>query len=163
MQQQSIWTEPVFADLKLFAADGLSASQIASEIYEKHGIDVTRSAVIGKCFRASIALKRGGEARRSTMTAEERNRRRRDRYLRDRFKQQEKAAKHFEAIDAAPSVEDLAIAAAQRKRLFELEEHHCRWPVGEPSEPGFFFCGGDRHSEFPYCAGHCRVAFRRLV
>lgn len=41
-----------------------------------------------------------------------------------------------------------------RKSLLELEENSCRWPVGEPRQKGFFFCGrpeADLAHGRPYC------------
>lgn len=35
----------------------------------------------------------------------------------------------------------------------------CRWPIGEPSEPGFGFCGDRTKPGKPYCEAHCEVAF----
>lgn len=34
----------------------------------------------------------------------------------------------------------------------------CRWPVGEPGTPEFFFCGAVARDGRPYCAGHCARA-----
>lgn len=44
--------------------------------------------------------------------------------------------------------------------LLELTEDTCRWPVGDPGEPGFFFCGQSPLKGAPYCGPHCRKAFR---
>lgn len=57
---------------------------------------------------------------------------------------------------------DLAIPAEQRKSLVELDARTCRWPVGHPLEPGFFFCGSptaDMTVGRPYCPSHSRRAF----
>jgi GcrA cell cycle regulator len=43
--------------------------------------------------------------------------------------------------------------------LIELEEHHCRWPLGDPREPDFGFCARARIAGMPYCPGHCAIAF----
>lgn len=55
---------------------------------------------------------------------------------------------------------DLAIPVDQRKTLMELGPFHCRWPVGDPTEAGFFFCGGVA-TDGPYCASHARRAWQR--
>jgi hypothetical protein len=33
---------------------------------------------------------------------------------------------------------------SQRLSLLELNEATCHWPIGDPSSPDFFFCGGRR-------------------
>lgn len=50
------WTQPVVADLKRLAESGISASQIAEELKRLRGINVTRSAVLGKINRLGITM-----------------------------------------------------------------------------------------------------------
>jgi GcrA cell cycle regulator len=57
------------------------------------------------------------------------------------------------------TVHDLRIPQAQRRTLVELENHHCRFPVGEPGAPDFFFCGAptaNLSKRRPYCRAHAR-------
>ena len=49
---------------------------------------------------------------------------------------------------------------AQRRSLLELTENTCRWPIGDPGNPDFFFCGGQTISSLPYCAFHARLAYQ---
>jgi GcrA cell cycle regulator len=44
--------------------------------------------------------------------------------------------------------------------LLELDRSTCRWPVGEPDHPGFAFCGAAPFKRYPYCLGHCLIAYR---
>src|SRR5262249_10444140 len=39
-----------------------------------------------------------------------------------------------------------------------LTETTCRWPIGDPGSPGFFFCGNETARGCPYCIGHERTA-----
>jgi GcrA cell cycle regulator len=41
-----------------------------------------------------------------------------------------------------------------------LKEHHCRWPVGNPYEPDFHFCGAAKE-DGPYCDEHRALAYIR--
>lgn len=48
-------------------------------------------------------------------------------------------------------------------RLEELQANHCRWPIGDPQDAAFGFCGADKaNHKKPYCAGHLAMAFARL-
>jgi GcrA cell cycle regulator len=40
-----------------------------------------------------------------------------------------------------------------------LSKQPCAWPIGEPKQPGFRFCGAPSRAGRPYCPDHCRVAF----
>jgi hypothetical protein len=55
---------------------------------------------------------------------------------------------------------DESIPMEQRRSLADLEASTCKWGVGDPCSPDFFFCGavtsGKRE---PYCAAHSRAAF----
>lgn len=42
--------------------------------------------------------------------------------------------------------------------LAELAQQHCRWPYGHGSS--ILFCGAAHVSGLPYCALHCRRAYR---
>jgi GcrA cell cycle regulator len=62
--------------------------------------------------------------------------------------------------EVEPEPQLLEIPQEQRKTLLQLNEHTCRWPVGDPGSAEFYFCGGDATNEMPYCGYHCRVAYQ---
>jgi len=57
-----------------------------------------------------------------------------------------------------PIAFDNVVPISQRLSLLELNEATCHWPVGDPSSPEFFFCGGKALTSLPYCAYHSRIA-----
>ena len=42
----------------------------------------------------------------------------------------------------------------------EIGEGACRWPVGDPTSEDFVYCGVQTAKGRPYCAGHCRMAYK---
>ncbi len=44
--------------------------------------------------------------------------------------------------------------------ILELNERMCRWPVGDPKEAGFGYCGSVSVTGHPYCAEHVAIAFQ---
>lgn len=120
---------------------GLSARLIA----ERFG-DTTRNAVIGKVWRLGlrrlypkISKKREPKRRRARFS------------MRAATKEQRAMAReNFERITI--NTDDLEIPDCQRKTFQQLERGMCKYPVGNPSEPGFFFCGAPCHGS--YCDGH---------
>jgi Bacterial dnaA protein helix-turn-helix/GcrA cell cycle regulator len=44
--------------------------------------------------------------------------------------------------------------------LEELDDTTCRFPIGDPGEPGFHFCGEAPIARYPYCARHTRIAYQ---
>ena len=141
------WTEDRVELLTKLWAEGLSCSQIATELR-----GLTRSAVIGKVHRLKLPGRK--EHRAEVRPAKPP----RKRYRRTGFGTY---IKKTELIAVPiPAIDDFQIPLEQRKTLVQLEDHHCRWPVGEPAESTFFFCGADKVENIPYCAGHARKAYR---
>jgi GcrA cell cycle regulator len=72
------------------------------------------------------------------------------------------ALAHAYDLDAEPEPElvDNVVPMGQRRTLLELTEETCRWPIGDPGQADFFFCGGRTISSLPYCSYHSRVAYQ---
>lgn len=58
-------------------------------------------------------------------------------------------------VPAKPSPE-----VADKTSLLELNDRICKWPMGHPGEPDFYFCGEPANPGFPYCVEHCGVAYQ---
>jgi GcrA cell cycle regulator len=63
-------------------------------------------------------------------------------------------------VEPEPELVDNVIPIGQRRTLLELTEETCRWPIGDPGQADFFFCGGQTITSLPYCAYHSRVAYQ---
>ena len=158
------WTDARIAYLKAQWLKGVTARQIARQL----GGGISRSAVLGKIHRLGLAdlsprswvhrshLKRGGARRVSDQLGAERP-------LSLAFAGQRWPPPAW-VIEAKPYVEDPRIDAdiplAQRRSLLELTRGACRWPVGDPSHPDFFFCGAEALRGELYCAAHRARAHR---
>ena len=46
------------------------------------------------------------------------------------------------------------------KKLEELTDETCRWPIGHPYEEKFYFCGRKAMEKFSYCKLHVLYAFQ---
>jgi GcrA cell cycle regulator len=47
----------------------------------------------------------------------------------------------------------------KKKALLDLEARDCRWPIGDPKQDGFHFCGAQRTGDRPYCVEHWALSF----
>ena len=43
--------------------------------------------------------------------------------------------------------------------LRQLRDDQCRWPIGDPKEAGFGFCGCQKAAGIPYCGHHAAIAY----
>lgn len=156
------WTDDRVELLKKLWAEGLSASQIANRLG-----GVTRNAVIGKVHRLGLS------GRTTTSRAKAPRARRRpanpqNRTARPQLRSHGNLAlKPAYAPDAEEELEpvlvpvrELVIPLNERASILTLDETKCRWPIGDPGDEDFHFCG--RHSEVgvPYCEFHSQVAYQ---
>jgi GcrA cell cycle regulator len=51
---------------------------------------------------------------------------------------------------------------ARKLTLMELTERTCKWPIGDPATPDFWFCGLATMPGKPYCEAHVGVAFQPM-
>ena len=62
----------------------------------------------------------------------------------------------------APQVQELFIPVDKRLSLLQLSEHTCKWPIGDPLTPDFYFCGQHADEGKPYCEFHSRRAYHQM-
>lgn len=136
------WTPERIATLVRLWTDGLSAGEIAARFP-----GVTRNAVLGKLHRLG-RLGRGrpttsvrpAKAKRPPAPSERRS----------------QAAGGSRRPSPEPAPPSWAGEVAQAEAL---QAWHCRWPIGDPRQPGFAFCGR-RVAARPYCEAHRAIAYR---
>ena len=148
------WTDERVELLKKLWADGLSASQIAGELG-----GVTRNAVIGKVHRLGLSGRAKSPSSSSPRPRKARASSHMMRVSRGSMRGNTALAYDYD-IEPEPELIEKLIPVAQRRTLLELTEATCRWPVGDPGSPEFFFCGGETITSLPYCAYHSRVAYQ---
>lgn len=155
------WTDDRVERLKKLWTDGLSASQIAAELG-----GVTRNAVIGKVHRLGLS----GRGKTSSTVS----RARVARPSNPRPKPNNvggtvgNAALKMQPDDVTlPQVaprqsryDELVIPISERANIMQLNEHTCRWPIGDPADKDFHFCGRKSDGDSPYCAYHRKIAFQ---
>lgn len=64
--------------------------------------------------------------------------------------------------DLPPPIAELYIPVEQRLSLMQVNEHTCKWPIGDPLTPDFYFCGQQAEDGQPYCEFHARRAYRQI-
>ena len=65
-------------------------------------------------------------------------------------------------MQMAPVAAELFIPVEKRLTLLQLNEHTCKWPIGDPLLPDFYFCGGHSDEGKPYCEFHSRRAYHQV-
>ena len=151
------WTDERVELLKKLWADGLSASQIAGELG-----GITRNAVIGKVHRLGLS---GRAKAPSSSVPRQRKPRAPSMFRAPRTMMRGNTAlAHRPGLrlrtEPEPELIENVIPIGQRCTLLELDQEKCHWPIGDPGQPDFFFCGGKTNAGTPYCGYHGRVAYQ---
>lgn len=159
---EEVWPEARVTLLKRLWGEGHSAAEVARQVGGfEHTRDAGRSAVMGKLARLGM-LDRGN----ALASAEGRPLPYADRALRTgasivsiQSKIRMDANPVAAAVTPDASAEDAAIPAKQRRSILNIRDCECHWPVGDPLEPGFFFCGGAAEPGLPYCTRHAEIVY----
>ncbi|WP_068318224.1 GcrA family cell cycle regulator [Polycladidibacter hongkongensis] len=185
------WTAERVELLTKLWAEGLSASQIASELG-----NVTRNAVIGKVHRLGLsgrAKSGGGQAAKPRRTASNTSSASPAALAAAAPKAEAAQENNAGKVQADPATaqvrrmpqavvsgatalkvepeEELAtevVAATpeifipenERATILSLTERTCKWPIGDPGSPDFYFCGRQSDAGTPYCAHHRSIAYQ---
>jgi GcrA cell cycle regulator len=138
------WTPEREEKLKQLWKQGHSGSEIARTL----GDGATRNSVLGKAFR--LKLEARAKSKKTTLKSTiEKN-------SSSEIKPQKLGRKaSFKAL-----LLDKNFEQENPKKLEELTNETCRWPVGHPYEKNFYFCGRKSIEKFPYCKLHVLYAFQ---
>ena len=137
------WTPEREAKLKELWKKGHTASQIARMLG-----DTTRNAVIGKANRLNLQSRSSSKKPSVKIDSENNNT--------QEIKTQKLGRKaKFKAL-----LLDKNFEQENPKKLEELTDLTCRWPIGHPYEKKFYFCGRKPLEKFPYCKLHVLYAFQ---
>ena len=134
------WTDERVEQLKNLWTEGLSASQIARALG-----GVTRNAVIGKVHRLGLA----GRATPARVD-------------RPRLPSAPRVSMRAHHVPEPPVVEEAPITLddGSHATVLTINDRMCRWPIGDPSENEFHFCGRKPKGGSPYCEAHARKAYQ---
>lgn len=129
------WTDERIALLKKMWGEGKTAAEIAKELGE-----VTRNAVIGKAHRLKLSNRVSP------------------------IQQNKKPVPVKQPAAAAPEKKIHKIQDHEHRRtglkLNDLNSRMCHWPLGDPQDADFCFCGDGAVVGLPYCPDHARAAYQ---
>jgi GcrA cell cycle regulator len=168
----SIWTDEAIDTLKRLALEGRSASSIAAALGAP-----SRNAVIGKANRIGVKLGGGNCASREGAERPRRAIPRSEPLAGGRTLPRRAPIPRSEPISGERTLTpafprererkaswifaDAEVGEMRRVGFADIEEVNCcRWPLGDPTDEDFAYCGLETANGRSYCAGHCRMAYR---
>jgi GcrA cell cycle regulator len=137
------WNDEKVSKLKELWGKGSTASQIAEIIG-----GISRNAVIGKAHRLNLSSK---IKTRNASTSQNFD----NNSEQDSSKIRQTKKSKFKSMLIEKDFEP-----ENPKKLEELDESSCKWPVGHPEEQSFYFCGRSSLKDFSYCKLHLLYAYQ---
>ena len=137
------WNEEKISKLKELWGNGKTASQIAGIIG-----GLSRNAVIGKAHRLNLSSK----IKKTSSTSSQRFQNSTEE---NDSKQRQGKKSKFKSLLIEKDFEP-----ENPKKLEELDESSCKWPIGHPEEKSFYFCGRSSLKDFSYCKLHLLYAYQ---
>ena len=177
LENQASWSGERVSALKKLWLDGLSASQIASQLG-----GVTRNAVLGKIHRLglserAVTSKPSRPVRSLSYKVRPESGNISNRTVATKpsapaghiLESKEVVPGVFEAFtpEHSDSKKQVAMSSASLVLLTEpgsatlltLSKFCCKWPIGDPAEDTFTMCGRKVNNRGPYCTGHAQLAY----
>ena len=171
------WTEQRIEVLRKLWGQGQTASQIAAILG-----GITRNAVIGKAHRLGLTGRPSPIKREAGASPQPRRRAAAAPARRmpgagqpggvhgqplPQTHASSMPAQHARVqTPATPVARETPVAPPAAKPAAPRAAAHtgsktCSWPMGDPKQPGFHFCGEPAEIGKPYCHQHCHVAYHK--
>lgn len=145
------WTDRMVEELKSLWQTGLTTSEIAKKL------GVSKNSIVGKVHRLSLSgrpspIKKKEEIKKTKAI---------------KIKRAEKKPVAAPEPKEAPAPAEKALPEKHIKneeksdivRLTDLDNHTCRWPLGDPKDENFHFCGKKTRTGQTYCDEHSAIAY----
>ena len=139
------WTNEMISQLKQMWKKGLTTNEIAKEL------GVSKNSIVGKVHRLNLTArpspikKREGDESAVVTQGP----------LKLEMNDETQTPKPTITINT------IEVKAHQNTclKLSELDSHTCRWPIGDPKDDNFCFCGKRVKAGQTYCDEHSAIAY----
>jgi len=152
------WTPEQISDLTRLWGEGLTTAEIGKRL------GISKNAVVGKAHRLHLParpspIKRTGPRPQVYRQAAPRQPSvprapQAPREPRVAAQAQQTSAAALRALANQPS--------AKRLPMMALSASTCRWPIGDPGDAEFHFCGERSLDGKPYCSSHASIAYVKM-
>ncbi len=177
-----IWNDDSIALLEKLWNNGLSTTEIAKKM------NVSKNAIVGKVHRLCLKarpspIKKKNDEIKAKITdadkkaeieveveieyskdvTEEKPKKVKSSAKTDAKQTSAKATKSEIATNDKNSNNAESAPAKKNIKLVELDSHTCRWPIGDPREENFCFCGKKVRAGQTYCDEHSQIAYIKAL
>lgn len=139
------WTDEMVEGLKSMWKQGLTTNEIAKNL------GVSKNSIVGKVHRLNLTARPSPIKKKDDETEVV------------EAQPVKPAVKPVKKITISPV--EIKTPAGEKKSsqsgvcLTDLSNHTCRWPLGDPRDENFCFCGKKVRSGQTYCEEHSAIAY----
>lgn len=146
------WTTEMIDSLKQMWKRGLTTNEIAKEL------GVSKNSIVGKVHRLNLTARPSPIKKKEEEIASENV---------DVIEKETKSSKQIAKESVKPAKPQKVVTTAPEVKvhkntcikLSELDSHTCRWPIGDPKDDNFCFCGRKVRAGQTYCDEHSAIAY----
>lgn len=150
------WTDKMVEDLKIMWKQGLTTGEIGKRL------GVSKNSIVGKVHRLQLdarpsPIKKKEEEPQITEEIQAKE-------PEIKSKPDKKVAEPEVKVVEKTAPKTISPAPIEKKtngyvRLTDLDNHTCRWPIGDPKDENFHFCGKKVRIGQTYCEEHSALAY----
>lgn len=144
-----VWTDEAVEELKKMWDRGMTTGQIAK------ALNVTKNSIIGKVHRLCLT------ARPSPIKKFDEIKEKKAVKAGTTAKSAKTSQTSAEKATMEKDVKSTTNTAFEKTNipLVKLDNHTCRWPLGDPRDDDFCFCGKKVRTGQTYCEEHAAIAY----
>lgn len=146
------WTDEMVESLKQMWKKGLTTNEIAKNL------GVSKNSIVGKVHRLNLTARPSPIKKKEDMPAPCEVK------AEETVETKQEAVVEKEPLMTKTETVKPAVSEGKNKnnsyiKLTELDNHTCRWPIGDPKDDNFCFCGKKVRSGQTYCEEHSALAY----
>lgn len=167
-----VWTEETVEELKKMWDRGMTTGQIAK------ALGVTKNSIIGKVHRLCLTArpspikkskpdseKKSDTSTKSNTDVKKKKTSKAEAKSKSEAKTKVKSTTKKDEKKVAENVKEPDVIEPVKEELniplIKLDNHTCRWPLGDPRDDDFCFCGKRIKTSQTYCDEHSAIAYVR--
>lgn len=145
------WTDEMVDGLKEMWKQGLTTNEIAKNL------GVSKNSIVGKVHRLNLTARPSPIKKKDELPTEELKTEKENDTLKAAAKAVKKITINPIEIKQLPLENNKVVSSCLK--LTELDNHTCRWPLGDPRDDNFCFCGKKVRGGQTYCEEHSAIAY----
>lgn len=147
-----IWTDEVVEELRKMWDRGMTTGQIAK------ALNVTKNSIIGKVHRLCLTARPSPIKK---TPAKDVKKSAPEKAPVKPVKEKKVSVANVVEKTPLPSPSVTEVPEETNIPLVKLDNHSCRWPLGDPKDDDFCFCGKRVKTGQTYCEEHASIAYVR--